>query len=264
MGERRLARVLIGSDMHGPYLDPKAWGCFLAAANSFPWDLVVLNGDVCDFSQISRHEKQIGGNTRDVKEPVTLDDEIWLVRNKILKPLRQHTGPRTKIWMRLGNHETRWLVQNENDPKVLAEMLKAIRTHGSTKLEEVLGLAELDIRLSYNSVDRLFDLFTLVHGVKCTANAAKANLLKYGDGTSGHTHRMGCHTEVMYGKIRGWWESGCLRTTKEVEYLPKGEVPNWANGFVSLLFDLEQRHYLANSHFIIDGMCEVRVQILRG
>ena len=39
----------------------------------------------------------------------------------------------------------------------------------------------------YNGVDELYRTFTLIHGVKTGQGAAKANLQKYGSGTSGHT-----------------------------------------------------------------------------
>jgi len=82
--------------------------------------------------------------------------------------------------------------------------------------------------MSYNAVDVLFWTFTVIHGVKASQGVAKQNLIRYGSGTSGHSHRMNSFCQVMHGKLQGWFESGCLRTVKDVEYLPMGDRPDWS------------------------------------
>jgi hypothetical protein len=47
------------------------------------------------------------------------------------------------------------------------------------------------------------------------------------EGHSGYTHRGNCYTQRLYGKLHGWWESACLRTIKNVAYLPHGDEPEW-------------------------------------
>jgi hypothetical protein len=169
-------------------------------------------------------------------------------------------GPKTKITMRLGNHDSRWLSIAENNPSALAELVKATKKHQSVHLEDVLSLDKFGIKLSYNAEDTLFESFTLVHGVKCSKNVAKQNLATYGSGTSGHSHRMGCYTEVQRGKVQGWWESGCLRTTKAIEYLPFGARVDWSQGFLELRIHPSGEFHVI-PHFIINHRTWVNGQL---
>jgi len=252
---------LIFSDAHGVYLDRKAYRCFLGAAEEFPWDFCIDNGDTCDFSQISNHVRKVGAFQREFAEEYSLSEELHVIRTEILAPLRKALG-KTPITMRLGNHDTRWLSIAENNPTALAELLKNMRKHKSLYLEDALQLDKYGIKLSYNAVDVLYGSFTVIHGVKCSPGVAKANLMRYGSGTSGHTHRLNCWTQVMHGKIQGWWESGCLRTVKNVEYLPMGDRPDWAQGFLTLKINKDTGEFFCQPHFIINGRAEVRGQLL--
>lgn len=242
-------------------MDPKAYGCFLAVASEGGFDQVILNGDVADFSQISSHAKKIGAFQREYQDEISLVEEIHWIKSQILAPLRKAVG-KTPILMRLGNHETRFLSIAENNPTALAELLKAMRKLKSLYLEEVLQLDKYGIKLSYRAKDVLYGTFSLIHGVKSSQGVAKANLLRYGSGTSGHSHRMNAFTQVMHGKLQGWWESGCLRTTQNVEYLPMGDQPDWASGFLTLTINRNNGHFFCTPHFIIDGQCEFNGQII--
>src|SRR5205823_1870151 len=155
---------------------------------------------------------------------------LFLIQADILRPLRKAVGKSTKIVYRLGNHDRRMMSMAENNPTALAEMLKTILRHRSPYLEDLLQLDRYGVRLSHKPVDTLYDRWNFVHGVKTTANAAKFNLQRYGNGTSGHSHRMSTFTQQMQGRLGGWWESGCLRTIDSVEYLPFGDRPDWAQG----------------------------------
>lgn len=245
-------RILICSDLHGPYLDKKAYSVFLAVASSFPWSRVIANGDFADFSQLSSHERKIGAYQRQFIDDFTLEQEIFAIKHDIVAPLRKAVGKDTKIQFRLGNHDSRYLVAAENNSKALAEMVRTMKRHRSIDLEDVLEFDRYGVELSYNPEDTLYGTFTLVHGVKSTKNVAKANLGTYGSGTSGHSHRLGCYTETQRGTLQGWWESGCLRTTKHIEYLPFGARPDWANGYLELHINKNNGHFFVIPHFIID------------
>ena len=250
-------RVLIASDLHGCYLDKKAYEVFLGVANSLEWDHCFLNGDVADFTQLSSHDKKVGAYQREFQEDISLDEELYFIRNDIFKPLRKALG-KAKITMRLGNHDSRYLSISENNPSALKELVKTMRSNKSLYLEDVLALDKFGIQLSYNPEDTLFGSFTLVHGVKTNKAVAKANLMTYGSGTSGHTHRLGCYTEVQRGTVQGWWESGCLRTTKNIEYLPFGSRVDWSSGFLELHINPNGEfhclpHFIINNKTIVNG-----------
>lgn len=255
-------KILIGSDIHGPYVDHKAYNCFLNIA-SRDWDRIILNGDIADFAQLSSHDKKIGSFDREFHDEITLPSEIRFIKQEILAPLRRAAG-KTPIMMRLGNHEIRFLMIADNNPSALAELLKTMRETQSIYLEGVLELDKYKIKLSYAHQDILYNTFTVVHGVKTSPGVAKANLIRYGSGTSGHSHRMNAWTQVFQGSVQGWWESGCLRTTKAIEYLPHGDLPDWSNGFLTLYIDKKSGHFFCTPHFIIDGECEFNGEIIKG
>jgi len=250
--------VLIASDLHGCYLDKKAYSVFLQVASSFPWDLCILNGDVLDFSQLSSHDKKLGGFSREFSDDFSLEEEIHFTKAEIFKPLRKALD-KTKILMRLGNHETRYLSIAESNTQALVNLLKTMKKNKSLYLEDVLGLDKFGIELSYRGEDT-FGSFTVIHGVKTSKGAAKANLLTYGSGTSGHTHRMNAYTENMRGKVSGWWESGCLRKVKDVEYLPLGARPDWSQGFLELTLHPDGRFW-CTPYFIIGYQVVFRGQL---
>lgn len=255
MASSQWERILIGSDLHSAFLDPKAWAAFLLVARYGNFDRIILNGDVADFSQISRHDKKLGGFQREFDEPVSLTEEILFIHREIWTPLRK-AFPTKPITMRLGNHETRWLQFAESNPGALLEMLKVMKRFASVHLEDVLATDKFGIKISYNAIDRLYGTFTIIHGVKSSPGVSKANLLRYGSGTSGHSHRANAWTQVMQGKMQGWWESGCLRKTRDVEYLPMGDLPDWTNAFLTLTINKETGHFFCTPHFIIDGRCD--------
>lgn len=253
-------RVLICSDLHGCYLDRKAFQVFLAVASEFPWDLCVVNGDLVDFSQISNHEGKIRSSGHEFFDVPTLDEELLFTKTEILKPLRKAL-PKTKILLRKGNHETRWEEVKMTNHKALAELLRLTRKSRSLELEDILSLDQFKIDLSHNGEDVLGGCFTLIHGDALSKTAAKTNLMRYGSGTSGHTHRMSMYTDVVYGRRHGWFESGCLRTTKNVEYLPFGKRTDWSTGFLDLY--IRGGKFFCQNHFIIDNETVFRGQVFR-
>jgi hypothetical protein len=106
----------------------------------------------------------------------------------------------------------------------------------------------VDATLSYNGVDVLYRNFTLVHGIKTGQGAAKANLLQYGSGMSEHTHWANSWSQVLNGRLQAWLESGCMRTIDNIEYLPHGDKPDWANSFVSLTIHRETGTFFAKTN----------------
>ena len=236
-------------------MDKKAWKVFLAVAASLPWDLVVSNGDLIDAASISDHAKKIQLFNPEALQEYDFGWEIDMVQAEALIPLRRAVGKNTKIMLRLGNHDSRLLKLDTKNGDALNIILKEldkrrVRT-GPGMLEDLLKTRKLDMEISYKPIDTIYG-FNFVHGVKTGPNAAKQNLMKYGCGTSGHSHRMGVHTEVMQQKLMGWFESGCLRTIRNVEYLPHGDIPNWCHGYLEVHVNKRTNHFICIPHFIID------------
>jgi len=160
--------------------------------------------------------------------------------------------------IRLGNHEWRFIRPNLANAAALSDILDTCIRRKATTLEDLLRLSspKINAKLSYRALDTLYGTFNIIHGVKTNAGDAKANLLRYGSGTSGHSHRGNSFVQKMRGHLAGWWESSCLRTIENVEYLPHGDSPDWCNGFLSLTINRRTGTFFCKSHFIIGGQCE--------
>ena len=245
-------RVLILSDLHGPFLDSRCWKIVLNVIGDWKPDTIILNGDVADFSQISRHDRKIRFKGGEYDVPWDLYEEIMFIRHQILDPLRKAAG-KAKIIFRKGNHEQRWDDIAASNPGALEEMLVTARRLQSFELPDILQFKKFVITYDPKPIMLLHDLFTVIHGVKTSKMAPRDNLRLFGSGTSGHTHRLGVWTDVMHGKLQGWFESGCLRNIDDVEYLPFGSAPDWGNGFLTLY--INKKRFFCNTHMIIGRQC---------
>lgn len=254
-------RILIFSDTHSVFLDRKAWKVFLQVCEAYQPDRVIGNGDTIDCVGISEHASKLALHSPETLDDFPFDYELDFTFNEILRPLRKAVGRSCKIDLRLGNHEWRFIRPNRANAKALAEILDVCAKRGATKLEDLLKLDKIDATLSYNGVDVLYDSFVLVHGKSTSPTAAKFNLDKYGCGTSGHSHRANSFTKYARGNLQGWWESGTLRTTKNVEYLVHGDQPDWVNAFLSLTINRNTGRFFCHTHYIIGGQCEFNGQL---
>jgi hypothetical protein len=247
---------LIFSDAHSVFLCKKSWKVFLQVCESYRPDRVIGNGDTLDCTTISEHVNKVKLYNPEALEDYSFAYELDMTYEEILKPLRRAIGPKAKLMLRLGNHSMRFLRPNRANAHALAEILDTCAKRKATRLEDLMKLDKVDATLSYKGVDVLYGTYHLIHGVRTAPTAAKANLLRYGSGTSGHTHRANSWSQVLNGTLQGWWESGCMRTIENIEYLPHGDRPDWANAFLSLTIHRETGHFFCKTHFIIDGKTE--------
>lgn len=255
--------ILICSDIHGEFVDMVAWKCLLAVATENHWDTVILNGDTFDFPSISKHDAKIQRFMGGFLSDYTLEREFNFVEKKIFAPLRKAVGKKTRIVFRLGNHEERAISPSKSNKDALSQLVEFYHKRGTQKFPELCNFTTYDIDFSENGIDRLYEgcpsEFSIIHGVSTAANAANFNLKRYGSGTSGHTHSCNVAQDMAFGKRVSWTESGCLRTVKDIEYLPRGSRTKWCNAFVSLLinehdFDCKQ-HIIVNDRVIFhDGI----------
>lgn len=262
LGSDGFKRILIFSDVHSVFVDTKAWKIFLQVVEDYKPDEVVSNGDLLDCVGISEHASKLSAHSPDILDDFPFAYEIDFTRTQLLEPLRKAMGPKAKLTLRLGNHEWRFIRPNKANAKALAEILDTCTRRGQTTLEGLLKLhsPKIDARLSYNGVDDLYG-FTVIHGVKTSPGAPKANLMRYGSGTSGHSHRSNSYLQVVGGKAAGWWESSCLRTTRKVEYLIHGDLPDWNNGFLSLTINPKTGLFFCKTHLIVNNTCEFNGRI---
>lgn len=256
-------RILIFSDCHSTFLCRKSWNIFLQVCSDYQPDRVIGNGDILDCTSISDHASKVAHFNPDVLADYSFDYELEFTFNEILKPLRKAIGKKAKLELRLGNHSIRFLLPKRANAAALAEIHETCVKRKATQLEDLMKLDKVGATLSYNGVDVLYKSFTLIHGVKVSPTAAKANLLRYGSGSSGHSHRANSFTQVMHGKQQGWFESGCMRTVKNIEYLPHGDLPDWVNAFQSLTINKETGTFFCKTHLIIGGKGEFNGRIYK-
>jgi hypothetical protein len=213
----------------------------------------VINGDICDFPSLSEHKQRIAQLHPRILDSYSIEDEIDFVKEGILAPLHK-TKPNVPILVRIGNHESRFINPSKENARALSDILLASRWTKSTQLEDMLDLRKFNAKISYNGVDRIHGTFTLVHGIQTSEGAPRNNLKKYGCGTSGHSHRANSYLESHIDGVRGWWESGCLRSIRDIEYLPHGEIPNWQQAFLTLAIR-PSGWFSCQTHLIVDGKC---------
>lgn len=240
------------------FLDRRAWKIFLQACELYKPDRVIGNGDIIDCVGISEHAHKLNHLSPGTIEEYPFEYELDFTVEEILKPLRKAVGRNSKILLRLGNHEMRFLRPNRANAKAVSDILDTMVKRGQTTLEGLLKLSSPNINatLSYNGVDTLYGTFNIIHGVKTSPTAAKQNLQRYGSGTSGHSHRANGWVQILNGELAGWQESGCLRTTKNIEYLTHGEQPDWCNAFQSLRINKKTGKFFLQTHKIIGGECD--------
>lgn len=246
-------RYAIISDTHSIFLDEKAFDIFLSIYKENDFTHLIINGDLLDFPTLSEHKQKIARLRPEVLDTYCLEDEIDYVKEVILDPLHR-LKPSVKIMVRLGNHEERFINPTKDNARALSEILAVSRWSKSTQLEDILELKKFNAFLSYNGIDRIHNTFSLIHGVKTSEGTARANLKKYGCGTSGHSHRANSYLESHLEGVRGWWESGCLRTLRDIEYLPRGEIPNWQQAFLTLAIR-PSGWFSCQTHLIVDHKC---------
>lgn len=194
----RLARkstvdVVIGSDFHSAFVDPFAMRVFLDTIRLVDPEIVVLNGDVFDFPNISRH-RHLPGHFH-----LNLNQEREQALNKIMRPVRE-AAPNATIYFVIGNHEYRLVNYLADAAPALADLPelrfdKFLSIHDlemslvcrSSFLAPTAGTRKQDMRENWIV---LLDSYVATHGMAFGKFPADAELARYAkSGTSGHTHR---------------------------------------------------------------------------
>lgn len=245
--DKNFYKVLITSDWHIPYLNYNALQSILNLISDNYFDEIVLNGDVFDFPYISKYAKRLNDDTMDEIEEIETFKEIAGKIKRLSK---------AKLIFREGNHDERLTNPLILTKEQLARVSRVHRYYKTNSLPEILSniVDEYD-----NSPERLYyNLFYVIHGLSTAKNAAVKNLYTYmASGCSGHSHRLNSTYIANRNSNFVWIESGCLRTTTNVEFLPTASIADWNNGFVIISFYLAGKEplFFANTMPIIEGKC---------
>ena len=208
--------VVIGSDIHIPFHDPKAVKAFGEYCKELQPAAIILNGDVLDFYKLSRFVK---GEGRNPYEEITCCQEL-------LKELK-NSCPNSLIYYVIGNHETRLETYVLNNAPHLASLVEDVFSIIKTKDIGVKGCAEVLIN----------DSFVCTHGKllgsKAGLSAIKEIEKHYMSGASGHTHRLAKFLTRKARRKFVWLETGCLCDLNP-EYV---QDPDWQQGFAVIQFE---------------------------
>lgn len=215
------------SDIHFPYHNKELLHATLLVMEDIQPHVVVINGDVNDFFQLSRFNQGLE-RLDNLQEEIDMGYEFRLTLRNMF--------PNATIRENLGNHDERILSYIENNARSLAS-LRAL------KPEVLLGLDELDIALFGRGGHRIRPEFVFEHGhvVRGEAGAsAKARLTNtLISGLMGHTHRMAEYPKFGYRSLT-WYEQGCL-CSRNADY-KIGET-NWQPGFAVCHFSTKTENY---------------------
>ena len=219
--------VAVLNDTHNPFQDQRALReveLFLAELQP---ELVLYPGDLNDFYQISKFDKN-PQRADDLQKDLDSTVDMLTRHRKLL--------PNARMIMMDGNHEDR-LRRNlwGNNP-----------AYASLKCLEISKLYELDKNeiehVEYEVGVNINGVFVVQHGAIIRAHSgytAKGMDDKHGgSGMHGHSHRGGSYLKQNRSGIYGWYENFCL-CSLEPDWLRN---PDWHQGF-SLVHFIRERFW---------------------
>jgi metallophosphoesterase superfamily enzyme len=227
-------RIAVVSDTQMPFEDKRAVRSILNFVRDYQPDRVVQIGDLADFPQPSRWNKDTAGEF----QGSVFKDAEYIKRN-FLGPLRDvYDGPVTVME---GNHDLR--------PKhYLAKYAPALAESRAFDLDVLLDFNGFGVEL----IEDFYDFapgWTITHGHvgkiplrQSAGSTALAGAQKFGKSLiMGHTHRLGAvsHTRGYGGRVTQVLtgvEVGHLMNMKNAKYL-NGATGNWQQGFAVVTVD---------------------------
>jgi len=213
-------RVLVGSDWHiWPGYRSRAETAFFHVLKTETFDVIVLNGDVTDQPQVSRH-----GPGMSIPPP-RLQDEIAEAQVRVAevaKLARKRNADVRLVWI-FGNHDIRMWRYIANNAPELGEMLT---------FEDRFPAWEFTVSMDINE-----GACWLKHRWHGGIHAAYNNVLRSG-GTlvTGDTHRLAMVRWGDYNGVRYGIETGMLGDPRGPQFTYTDNTPvNWCPGFAELL-----------------------------
>jgi Calcineurin-like phosphoesterase. len=212
--------VLVGSDAHiwpGPMTT--AMRAFIKFAKEMKPKAVVLNGDVMDHPQISRHPP-IGW-----EDHPTVEQEIKAAQ-EILAKIEDAAPDKSKLYWTLGNHDSRF------ETRLATVAPEYARLNGFHLKDHFPGWAPCWSVWLNNDV-------VIKHRYKGGIGATRANVLNAGKHiVTGHLHSANVRGLTDYNGTRWAMDTGCLADPAAeafVHYTEDGPL-DWRSAFGVLTF----------------------------
>lgn len=221
-------KVLNWGDFHCPYQDNDAMALAEELVYDIQPDIIVYNGDLGDFYQVSKFDK----NPQRIPE---LQADI----NAAKAILRRHKirYPNTERKLIGGTHEVRF-------QKFLWTSAKELAGLSCLTIPELFNLSEYGIEyIPFEQGLMINDVFLVLHGDIASIHSsytAKRLYEKHGGcGMCNHTHRGGAYFKRDRFGTWGWWENFCMCHLNP-DWIKN---PNWQQG-LSLIHFLGKRFWV--------------------
>jgi predicted phosphodiesterase len=234
------ARVAVFGDLHIPYHSPEAVEVMVGYLKKARPDIILINGDLCDFYSCSRHEK-------DPRRPIVEEIEatrqfLWWLRKQF---------PKTRIIYKIGNHET-------NLERYLMRAAPVLLGVTDFEIGAIMRLDDMKIELvsSLQLVQAgrlpIYHGHELPQGMTSPVNPARGIWMRVQETMlCNHWHRTSDHTETtgVSKKVSSCWSLGCL-----CDLSPDYAIVNkWNHGFAIVSIINKAGDFEVSNHRIIDG-----------
>lgn len=229
---------IVCGDHHAPHHDKTMHQLFLEVLADVKPDFIEINGDLLDFSTISRHRESVSGN---YNESI---NECLQAGFEILADYRA-AAPNARIRLKRGNHDERLHYAVIDQIPGLKGIKAADEEVPALSLRSLLHLDRLHIEYVDEewslAKTRITPKLTVRHGTSTAKNAPEEMLSKLAHSSiQGHTHRLSWRARTEWDDasedepftVRGAFEHGTMATLQGgLGYVPGGE-PQWQNGFL--------------------------------
>jgi predicted phosphodiesterase len=234
------ARILVVSDLHIPYHDGEALEAAFQHALGLGIEDVYINGDLVDFYQLSRFDKD--------PNVVGIQEELRILGEFLAWLRGAFTG---RIWWKLGNHEDRF------DRYMIA---RAPELYGLPALSVagLVGAEDYGIQVIGSRTLCKMGRLNVIHGHEfgestfSPVNPARGMFLRAKCSTlAGHNHQKSEHNENnLNGDEMACWSTGCLCDLRP-SYRPFA-FTKWDHGFAVVTVEEDGSFTVAN-HRIVKG-----------
>lgn len=232
-------RVLSLSDIHVPYHDAEALTKAVAWGRKWKPDVLLINGDVCDFYAVSRWDKDPKKRNFPAELGVCVDVLRWLRSN----------FPKARMVLKLGNHEERY-------DKYIWNKAPELWGLPQCQIDSILQLADYGCEMVTDQRPILAGILPIWHGhelprgLASPVNQARGAFLRMLDTSlTAHGHRTSTHSETNWKhQVVTCWSQGCL-CDRSPEY---AKINKWDLGFCAIDVDADGRFNVTNLK-LIDG-----------
>ena len=234
---KQYKRALVINDIHSKFHDRKAVEVAINYGLKKGCDIAIINGDLFDFYQFSRFDKNNRIAADFFSEREWAQDFLLLLQNAF-----------GKVIFKKGNHD----IRREMFIQKLAAQLPELQGLESMQDYAFFDGSTVDIVEDYNIIE--FGKLNLMHGHEYQGgggiHVAYNRLNKAFDNImSGHSHVTQENLKkTITGKFYGSWAVGCL-CSLSARYNPQN---NWNNGFAIVERD-DDGDFVVDNKRIIEG-----------